>query len=99
MVFLQEVLSAVPVRCLESTTALSIEVEPCNRKTTCQLVCKDGTKYYYDLKNIPGSKTNTLNTVSQKIQQNGKLQPSNVTLLCTPSIHSNLQLKVNSQVK
>jgi hypothetical protein len=55
LVFLQEVLSSVPVRCLESTTALSI-IEPCNRKTTCQLICKDGTKYYYDLKNIPDYK-------------------------------------------
>jgi hypothetical protein len=47
----------MPVRCVLASedALLSVEVEtlqPCNRKTTCQLTCQDGSKQYIDLKNF-----------------------------------------------
>jgi hypothetical protein len=57
LVLAHEVLSGIPVRCLlvSDQVLLSVEVEtlqPCNRKTTCQFACQDGTTQYIDLKNF-----------------------------------------------
>jgi hypothetical protein len=56
LVLINEALSGVPVQCLESVAALSVEIEalqPCNRRTTCQFSCQDGTKFYFDINNFP----------------------------------------------